>query len=178
MATEGSSEEQVEDEGGDRYFFLSTWKRFGHHRMYLRDPEGERLGWTDLKTNTIHLECEEEEAGFAKALLEAADPTGIKLAPGDLPKVAGQLWGGRLLSRIVRLHASVLVGQEWRAFGKHRLYGTLIDPLVTTFDLGYVDLATEEIHPSSTDDVSADRESPEHYLAELLERFPRKDPGA
>ena len=62
----------------------------------------------------------------------------MKLAPGDLPKVATRLWGGRLLSKIARSHTSVLVGQEWRAFGKQRLYCTLIDPSVSTFHLSYL----------------------------------------
>ena len=42
--------------------------------------------------------------------------------------MATRLWGGRLLSKIARSHTSFLVGQEWRAFGKQRLYCTLIDP--------------------------------------------------
>lgn len=106
-----------------RFFYLNSWRKAGHHRMYLRDQQGNSLGWTDLNTHATSIECEGDQARFAEALLAAADPTGVKLAPGDLPKVAGRLWGGRLLSRIARMHTAVLVGQEWRMYGKHRLYG-------------------------------------------------------
>lgn len=159
-------------ERAHHFYYLRPWRKAGHHRLYLRDREGTSLGWTDVNTGATTIDCDGDQSKFAAALLAAADPTGIKLAPGDLPKVATRLWGGRLLSRIARFHTSVLIGQEWKAFGKHRLYGTLIDPSVTTFTLGHVDLKTAELHPATTGDLAEDRGPAERYLGYLLHHFP------
>lgn len=159
-------------ERAHRFYYLRPWKKGGHHRLYLRARDGTSLGWTDVNTGATIVDCGGAERKFAEALLAAADPTGIKLSPGDLPKVATRLWGGRLLSKIARFNTSVLVGQEWRAFGKHRLYGTLIDPAVTTFALGHIDLKTGERHPSMEGRLSEDRSEPDRYLRYLLHHFP------
>lgn len=155
-----------------RIYYLRPWKKGGHNRLYLRDHHGTSIGWTDVNTGAQSIDCSGVDAQFAVALLAAADPTGVKLAPGDLPKLATQLWGGRLLSRIARLHMSVLVGQEWRNYGKHRLYGTLIDPEVSTFNLGYIDLKAETLHPSGTGPIGKERGSAERYLGFLWHRLP------
>lgn len=155
-----------------RIYYLRPWKKAGHNRLYLRDQHGTSIGWTDVNTGAQSIDCSGVDAQFAAALLAAADPTGVKLAPGELPKLATQLWGGRLLSRIARLHMSVLVGQEWRNYGKHRLYGTLIDPEVSTFNLGYIDLKAETLHPSGTGPIGKDRGSAERYLGFLWHRLP------
>ncbi|MCU1498538.1 MAG: hypothetical protein JWM47_2491 [Acidimicrobiales bacterium] len=169
---DGDSEPSGLFERAHRFYYLRPWKKGGHHRLYLRDRDGTSLGWTDVNTGATSVECGGAERKFAEALLAAADPTGIKLSPGDLPKVATRLWGGRLLSKVARFHTSVLVGQEWRAFGKHRLYGTLIDPSVTTFALGHIDLKTGERHPSMEGRLSEDRSEPDRYLRYLLHHFP------
>lgn len=70
------------------------------------------------------------------------------------------MFGGRLLSRVAGLHTSLLVGQEWRAFGKHRLYGALLDPAAPAFDLGWVDLTTGQINPSGSQPLAKDRSEP------------------
>jgi hypothetical protein len=160
-----------------RIYFLRPWRRAGHNRLYLRDQSGTSLGWTDVNTGAQSIDCSGVDAQFAAALLAAADPTGVKLAPGELPKLATQLWGGRLLSRIARLHMSVLVGQEWRNYGKHRLYGTLIDPEVSTYHLGYIDLKAETLHPSGTGAIGKDRGSAERYLGFLWHRLPPAPPA-
>jgi hypothetical protein len=161
-------------ERAHRFYYLRSWRKAGHHRLYLSARDGTSLGWTDVNTGATTIECTGDERKFAEALLAAADPTGVKLAPGDLPKVATRLWGGRLLSRVARWHTSVLVGQEWRAFGKHRLYGTLIDPAVTTFNLGYVDLKTQEIHPAIEGNLAEDRGPAVRYLGFLLHHLPER----
>jgi hypothetical protein len=156
-----------------RVYYLRPWKKGGHNRLYLRDPSGTNMGWTDVNSGAMQIECTGDDAKFAEALLAAADPTGVKLAPGDLPKLATRLWGGRLLSRIARLHMAVLVGQEWRRYDKHRLYGTLIDPEVSTFNLGYVDLKARTVHPSVDGPVGKDRAPAQRYLEILLLRYPQ-----
>ena len=125
-----------------------------------------------MNTGARSIDCAGADAKFAEALLAAAGPTGVKVEPGDVPKLPTQLWGGRLLSRIARLHMTVLVGQEWRNHGKHRLYGTLIDPAVSTYDLGYVDLKDRTVHPTGAGPVAKDRGTAERYLQILLLRFP------
>jgi hypothetical protein len=129
-----------------------------------------------VNTGARSIDCTGIDAKFAEALLAAADPTGVKLAPGELPKLATQLWGGRLLSRIARLHMSVLVGQEWRNYGKHRLYGSLIDPGVSTFDLGYIDLKAQTLHPAIDGEVAEDRSTAQRYLEVLWHRLPPAPP--
>lgn len=156
-----------------RFYYLRPWKKGGHNRLYLRDPSGASLGWTDVNTGARQIDCTGDDAKFAEALLAAADPTGVKLGPDEVPKMATQLWGGRLLSRIARFHMSVLVGQEWRNYGKHRLYGTLIDPAASTFHLGYVDLKDRSLHPSTTGPIGKDRGPAERYLGFLLLRYPQ-----
>lgn len=156
-----------------RIYYLRPWRKGGHNRLYLRDPSGTNMGWTDVNSGAMQIECTGDDAKFAEALLAAADPTGVKLAPGDLPKLATRLWGGRLLSRIARLHMSVLVGQEWRRYDKHRLYGTLIDPEASTFNLGHVDLKARTVHPSVDGPVGKDRAPAQRYLEILLLRFPQ-----
>lgn len=158
-------------EKAHRFYFLSPWRKGGHDRMYLRNARGTTLGWTDLKTGATTIECGDDEERFARTLLAAADRGGVKVAPGDLPKVPTRLFGGRLLSRIARLHTSVLLGQEWRNFGKHRLYGTLIDPSVASFDLGHVDLKAGTLHPSMEGKLHEDRQEPARYLAFLHHHF-------
>ena len=159
-------------EKAQRFYYLRPWRKGGHNRLYLRDASGTTLGWTDVNTGATTIDCSGDDAKFAKALLAAADPTGMKLAPGDLPKVATRLWGGRLLSKFARFHTSVLVGQEWRRYDKHRLYGTLIDPTETTWNLGYVDLKTRAIHPAIDGNLSEQRGPAERYLGFLLHKYP------
>jgi len=161
-------------ERAHRFFYLRSWKKAGHHRLYLSDRDGTSLGWTDVNTGATTIDCQGDDRKLAEALLAAADPTGVKLAPGDLPKVATRLWGGRLLSRVARFHTSVLVGQEWRAYGKHRLYGTLIDPSVNRFDLGWIDLKTGEVHPTIDGDIAKDRGPADRYLAYLQHHLPER----
>lgn len=155
-----------------RIYYLRPWRKAGHNRLYLRDQAGSSLGWADVNTGAVKIDCSGVDAQFAEVLLAAADPTGVKLDPGELPKLATQLWGGRLLSKIARLHMSVLVGQEWRNYGKHRLYGTLIDPEVSTFQLGYIDLKDRTLHPSGTGPIGKDRGSADRYLGFLWKRMP------
>jgi hypothetical protein len=163
-------------EKAQRFYYLRRWKKGGHDRFYLRNSDGQPLGWTDINTNSMSIECHGEEAKFAEALLAAADPKGMALSAKELPKVATRLRGGRLLSRFARLHTSVLVGQEWRAFGKRRLYGTLIDPSDRAWALGYIDLNTGELHPNGTDPLSKDRAPAGRYLEYLLYKMPADPP--
>ena len=129
-----------------------------------------------VNTGAVAVDCHGDDAKFAEVLLAAADPKGLKDVAGDLPKVATRLRGGRLLSKVARLHTSVLVGQEWRRFDKHRLYGTLIDPWATSWDLGYVDLKTGGIHPASDGNLSELRGPASRYLEYLKYKLPEHPP--
>ena len=159
-------------ERAHRIYYSSIWKKAGHFRLYLKDSSGTRLGWTDMNTGATSIECTGVDQRFAEVLLAAAAPTGVKVAPGELPTVATQIWGGRLLSKIARLHTSVLVGQEWRNYGKHRLYGVLLDPQVEMPELGYIDLKDHTMHALGTGPIAKDRASAERYLGFLWKRMP------
>jgi len=162
-------------EKAHRFYYFVPWRKGGHDRLYLNDRSGVTVGWTDVNTGATTVECGPDDEPFARALLAAADKTGIKLEPGEVPRVPTRLFGGRLLSRIAGLHTSLLVGQEWRGHGHHRLYGTLVDPKVDTFTLGWVDLKSGELHPSSTAPLHPDRHEPARYLAYLLHHRPSRD---
>jgi len=163
-------------EKAQNFYYLRPWRRAGHNRLYLRNSDGLTLGWTDVNTGARSVDCTGSEAKLAEALLTAADPTGMKLTASDLPKVATRLRGGRLLSKIALMHMSVLVGQEWRRYDKHRLYGTLIDPSATSWELGYVDLKTRTSHPSSEGNLSDTRGPAKRYLDYLLVKMPPDPP--
>lgn len=158
-----------------RIYYVTPWSRAGHRRLYLNDRTGTSLGFTDLGTGAVELAVTDpDERKVAETLLSAVERTGITVAPGQVPKVPTKLFGGRLLSRLASRHAAILVGQEWRAFGKHRLYGTLLDPRVTTSDLGWVDLKAGDRHPTTEAPGPGDRESPDVYLQYLLHHRPRR----
>jgi len=159
-------------EKAQNFYYLRPWRKGGHNRLYLRNSDGVTLGWTDVNTNSLSIECTGSEAKLVEALLSAADSTGVKLTASNLPKVATRLRGGRLLSKIALMHMSVLVGQEWRRYDKHRLYGTLIDPSATSWALGYVDLKTRTSHPTSDGNLSDTRGPAKRYLDYLLLKMP------
>lgn len=147
-----------------RVYYLTPWRKFGNDRIYLKDAAGTDVGWTDLGTGATTINVQGEDRRFAETLLAAADRTGLKVSPGDVPKEPTRLFGGRFLSRVARLHTALLVGQEWRSPRAHRLYGTLVDPSITSFDLGWVDLRTGDLHPSMPGPIHKDRRSPDVYL--------------
>lgn len=161
-------------EKAHRFYYLTPWRKGGNNRMYLNDRHGTTLGWTDLTTGAIELSCGPDDEKFAKTLLAAADPGGVKVEAGEVPKIPTRLFGGRLLSRVARLHTSLLIGQEWRNFGKHRLYGVLIDPAIDHFDLGWIDLKTGELHPTSEGPLDRDRREPAQYLRFLHHHYPKR----
>ena len=150
-----------------RTYYVRPWKKGGHSRIYLRSHTGDTMGWVDVNTRNISVECAGDDAKLVKALLASADMNGIKINPGELPKVPSQALGGRLISRVARLHLAVLLGNEWRKYGKHRLYGTFIDPDGPTYDLGYVDLDSGTVHPKIPGPIAKDRGPAERYLTIL-----------
>jgi hypothetical protein len=65
-----------------------------------------------------------------------------------------------------------LIGHRWRR-GKHdRLYGTWASTNEGIAELGYIDLATGDIHPANHDPVARDRDNPQGLLTALLRRRP------
>jgi hypothetical protein len=65
-----------------------------------------------------------------------------------------------------------LIGQRWRRGEQDRLYGTWASTNEGVAKLGYVDLTTGDIHPTSHEPVAKDRDSPQGLLAALLKRRP------
>jgi hypothetical protein len=94
----------------------------------------------------------------------------VSLSVNDLPKVPIDLPGGNLLGWLAKIHASLLIGQEWKKGS--RLYGTLIDSPAGTFPLGYADLKTGTLHPSVHGKLSKDLDTAEKYLRHVVERSP------
>lgn len=158
-----------------RFFYIHTWKKSGQHRLYLRSADGSDLGWKDLNASQVTLTCAGDDARLARAVLESATPTGVTLAGEDLPKIALAFPGGRILSKFGPLGAPVLVGQEWRSRGNHRLYGTLIYPGDAAYALGFVDLNTGKLVPAVNGKLGKDYSHAENYLQLLAERRPHND---
>lgn len=154
----------------NRFLYLKQWKRYGKHRIYLRDEDGEQYGYKDVIADSVHLDHTDD--ALVEAVLRAASPTGLEITTGDVPKLPIPIRGGRLLSLFGKLYCSAIVGSVWQGRGKRRLYGTLVNPADGVFDLGYVDLDTGWVKPSSDGPLSRDRGPAERYLALLRDRSP------
>lgn len=154
----------------NRFLYLKQWKRYGKHRIYIRDEDGEQYGYKDLLDGSLHLDHKGD--AMVEAILRGATPTGLQLAPGDVPKLTIPVRGGRLLSLFGKLYCSAIVGSLWERKGKRYLYGTLLNPADGVFDLGHVDLRTGWVKPASQGPLSRDRGPAERYLALLRDRSP------
>lgn len=156
-----------------RFFYLHTWKKSGKYRLYLRSSDGSDLGWKDLNAAQVTITCAGDDARLVRAVLESATPTGVTLSGEDLPKVALAFPGGKILSKLGPIGAPVLVGQEWKSRGAHRLYGTLIYPGDAAFTLGFVDLNNGKLVPAVNGRLGKDYGFAVTYLQLLAERQPR-----
>lgn len=156
-----------------RFFYIQQWKKSGMFRLYLKASDGSDLGWKNVNTGQIEMSCSGDDAKLVRAVLESATPTGVRLAAKDLPKVALDFPGGKLLARFTPLWAQVLVGQEWRSKGVRRLYGTLIHPETGTFALGFADLDTGKLEPSVDGQIGKDFGTAVSYLQLLVDRRPK-----
>lgn len=154
----------------NRFLYLKQWKRYGKHRIYLRDQDGEQYGYKDVVDGSLHLDHSND--AMVEAILQGAFPTGLQLDARDVPKLAIPVRGGRLLSLFGKLYCSAIVGSLWERQGKRYLYGTLVNPTDGVFDLGHVDLTTGWVKPASDGPLSRDRGPAERYLALLRDRHP------
>jgi hypothetical protein len=155
-----------------RFFYLRTWRRSGHVRLYIKSHEGNDLGWKDVNSGQLTLSCSGPEAKVVQAVLNNASLVGVTLATDDLPQVGFKVPGGKLLAWMKLFSSNVLVGQEWSKRGTRRLYGTLISPGYGTFQLGFVDLKNGQIQASVNGKVAKDFDTAERYLQVLYERMP------
>jgi hypothetical protein len=153
-----------------RIYYITEWQNHGHRRLYLKDVHGTQLGWKNVISEEVTLDCTGDDHTLAGAVLAGATATGIALSAQALPRVPVSGLGRKLLGRFARTHVSVLVGQVWRR--KQRLYGTLVDPDASTFKLGYVDLVTGDVRPEIHGPLSKDHQSAEYYLRLLRDRQP------
>ena len=154
----------------NRFLYLTTTRRSGEHQMLLRDEDGERFGRKDLRTGEIELDHQDDP--LVEHLLRSATQTGLGLRAQDLPEVPVLIPGNRLVQLAGRLHTSVVVGNRWQGRNQDRLYGTLASPSDGVFDLGYVDLTTGWVTPTSKGPLSRDRGPAQRYLALLRDRCP------
>lgn len=155
------------------FLFLEPWSRAGHRRLYLNDVEGDALGFKDLVSGEISVSVQEQE-DVVRGVLANAHAGGPSLSRSALPKIPVQLPGGRLLGHLGRMWSSFLVGHHWRRGGKDRIYVThaVLDQGI--FELGYVDLTTGLLHPTSEEPLAKDLREPRRYLERVAERYPRR----
>lgn len=154
----------------NRFLYLNQWRRYGRHRIYLRDEDGEQYGYKDVADSALHLDHDGD--AMVRAVLAAATPKGLELAKDDVPKLAVPIPGGRLLGWFGRFYCSAIVGSLWERNGRRHLYGTLVNPTEGIFDLGHVDLVTGWVKPASEGPLSRDRGPAADYLAMLRDRHP------
>jgi hypothetical protein len=56
---------------------VKRWRRFGHDRLYVTDPDGQQVGWADLSTDLLHPASPDDLAALSEAVSE------WKLRPGS-----------------------------------------------------------------------------------------------
>ncbi|MFI4971043.1 MAG: nuclease-related domain-containing protein [Hyphomicrobiales bacterium] len=160
-----------------RFFYIHQWNKSGKSRLYLRASDGSDLGWKNVHTGQVQVTCDGDDAKLVRAVLDSASPTGVTLAAENLPKIALDFPGGKFLARLGPLWAPVLIGQEWKSKGVHRLYGTLIYSGDGSYSLGYADLDTGRLHPAVDGKLGKDYAPAVKYLQLLTERRPRVERG-
>ncbi len=92
-------------------------------------------------------------------------------APSSIPI---RLRGKKVIGRIVGLHVMALVGRVISRRGNtHRLYGTLIDPDVASYALGYVDSIAMLLHPTVDGNSSPSTTVTQRHIWTILkDRWP------
>jgi hypothetical protein len=158
---------------GNVFLYVEPWARSGHRRLYLNDVDGETLGFKDLVSGEIKVGVPEQEK-VVQGVLANAHAGGLSLGRSSLPKIPIQLPGGRLIGRLGGLWSSFLIGYHWRRGPKDRLYATHAVMDQGIFELGYVDLTSENLHPSSEEPLAKDLREPRRYLLRVAERYPRR----
>ena len=153
-----------------RWLYLEPWRKSGRSRLYLTDDAGEELGWKDLKGGSVTITYE-RNARLTRAVLMAANSTGLALPKDEVPKLPVQVAGGGFVSAVTRVYTTVHVGRRWRKGQLDRMYCTAADPVDGVYDLGWVDLVTGDLHPSSST-LPKHWAPAEHRLAWMLARRP------
>lgn len=183
-STDRTVQEALDAQGPDRepasdmflrsniFLYVEPWSVSSHRRLYLNDVDGKSLGYKDLTTGQITV-TEQDHSGVVQGILKNAHPGGLSLSRSDLPKIPVRVPGGRLLGHLGRLWSNYLVAQHWRKGAKDRLYVTHAVMDQGIFELGYVDLGSGSMHPSSNESLAKDLREPQRYLERVAERYPR-----
>jgi len=157
-------------ERADRFLFVETCER---RRVHVRGEGGEQFGRRDLSDGSNHVEFAGDV--IVEAVLAASTALGVDERVLRVPELPVEAPGGRLRSSHGTIHTTVIIGSLWQSGRRRCLYGTLANPTEGTFDLGYVDLVTGELHPAASGPLSRDRGPAERYLALLRDRHPFDD---
>jgi hypothetical protein len=155
------------------FLYVEPWTRSGHRRLYLNDVEGTSLGFKNLVSGEIEVSRPEQEK-IVRGVLANAHDGGLSLSRSALPKIPLQLPGGRLIGHLGRLWCSFLIGHHWRRGAKDRLYVTHAVMDQGIFKLGYIDLGSGLLFPSSGEPLAKDLREPRRYLERVAERYPRR----
>jgi hypothetical protein len=155
-----------------RVYYIRPWRASGARRLYLKAEDGTDLGWKDTISGSVTMTSDGADAQIAAALLKAATEAGTLLPVSELPRLAAEPLGSKLLGKVTRAYIGVLVGQEWRKGSIRRMYGRLIDPMEGHFELGYVDLVTGQVHPAVQGELNKNLGTAQRYLERLRDRNP------
>lgn len=155
------------------FLYVEPWARSGRRRLYLKDVEGNALGYKDLVSGEVSISVS-DQATVVRGVLANAHAGGLALRRSELPKIPVQLPGGRLLGHLGKLWSNFLIGHHWRRGGKDRLYVTHAVIEQGIFELGYIDLASGLLFPSSDEPLGKDLREPRRYLERVVERYPRR----
>lgn len=157
-----------------RLFYVHPRRVGRRSQLCLRAPDGSELGWKDVGSGRVMVRDQANGGSLARAILEAAGPAQLPLAPDNLPGIALDVPGGAVLAQLRLRSAAILVGKELEEGGDHHLYATFARPGRETIGLGYVDLRSGARYPSPESAARLEPETAAQLLHTVVDCRPRE----
>jgi len=147
--------------------FLEAWRKHGHHRLYVKDADGQQVGYLDLRSGTIAASSNAWETTLTQLLPHYLQGDTPGLGRGDLSdesRGAIRRFLDSLLGRTnVRPEQTIIACYHWRNYGKNRLYLHRLAPKGLKVSLGWFDLDGERL--------SAERQGADRILGYCGHRY-------
>lgn len=125
--------------------FLTSWYRYGHKRIYVKDEEGTDGGHLDLREGVAVDTTPTSEAVMGHVLRDRLQRTGTEFDEQDVGVIR------RFLTNLFHRDAPpdvprMVVGSHWTNYGRERLYVSLLEPDGRSVDMGWYDLRDDRVH--------------------------------
>ena len=128
----------------DLVVFLEEWRRYGRHRLYVKDADGNEAGYLDLASGKVVTSSDAWTALLMQLLPHYLQGDTPGLGRGDLSEEsrgAIRRFLDSLLNRAPERHERTIVAcYHWRNYGKNRLYLHRLTPKGGKAELGWFDL--------------------------------------